>query len=181
MMRVKNDLLLGEWAVLALLSEGPMHGYALASLFSPDGEVGQVWTMGQPRVYRALEVLEKDELIEVDSTKPGDRAPRRIDMVATDIGRARVDAWFERPESQVKDLRSAFLLKLLLLDRRGRQSGKLLKAQREVLISRRSDLKQEADESEQNFPMVSAWRLIMCEAALDFVEQAIEGEEKSYG
>ena len=48
----------GEWAVLALLCERRAHGWAIASQLTPDGELGGVWTMGRPLVYRSLEILE---------------------------------------------------------------------------------------------------------------------------
>ncbi len=63
MPRTRDELSAGEWAVLALLREEPAHGFALARAMAPDGEVGQVWAMRRPLVYRALETLEQRELI----------------------------------------------------------------------------------------------------------------------
>jgi len=41
MPRARDELTVGEWAVLALLGEQPAHGFALARAMAPDGEVGR--------------------------------------------------------------------------------------------------------------------------------------------
>ncbi len=68
-MRVKRDLLAGDWAVVALLCEEPRHGYALASLMAPDGEIGRVWSLRRPMTGAALEFV--DEVLEGQGTMPG--------------------------------------------------------------------------------------------------------------
>jgi hypothetical protein len=55
MPRSRDDLGAGDWAVLALLAERPTHGFAVARAMSPEGEIGKVWTMRRPLVYRAIE------------------------------------------------------------------------------------------------------------------------------
>ena len=47
------ELSLGEWATLALLREEPTHGWAIVKLLAPAGEVGSVWSLSRPLVYRA--------------------------------------------------------------------------------------------------------------------------------
>jgi hypothetical protein len=39
---------LAEWMVLGLLAEQPSHGFALARLLAPGGEVGRVWAASRP-------------------------------------------------------------------------------------------------------------------------------------
>src|SRR4051794_41898422 len=62
MRRRPDQLTTGEWAVLGLVAEGPTHGFAVARALEPAGEVGRVWSMRRPLVYRTLEVLEGREL-----------------------------------------------------------------------------------------------------------------------
>ncbi|HEV7176713.1 MAG TPA: hypothetical protein VGN29_14535 [Solirubrobacteraceae bacterium] len=45
MPRSRDDLGAGEWAVLALLAEQQGHGFAVARVMTPDGDIGKVWTV----------------------------------------------------------------------------------------------------------------------------------------
>jgi hypothetical protein len=49
----------------------------------------------------------------------------------TAAGARRVAAWLDEPVARVRDARSELMLKLLFLDRRGVDPGRLLDAQRE--------------------------------------------------
>src|SRR6476661_4172725 len=60
----ERNLAPGEWAVLALLSEQPAHGWAVASQLDQSGELGLVWSLGRPLVYRSIDVLAERKLIE---------------------------------------------------------------------------------------------------------------------
>ncbi len=72
MRRRPEQLATGEWAVLALVAEGPTHGFAVARALAPGGEVGRVWAMRRPLVYRTLDVLADRELV----ARRRDRAER---------------------------------------------------------------------------------------------------------
>src|SRR5580704_13853044 len=52
------SLSLAEWLVLCLICEKPTHGFALAALLGPEGELGLIWRVPKPVVYRALQRLE---------------------------------------------------------------------------------------------------------------------------
>ena len=79
MPRVRDELSAGEWAVLALLGEQPAHGFAIARAMAPGGDVGQVWAMRRPLVYRALETLEQREMIRPAGTVPSQIRPSAHD------------------------------------------------------------------------------------------------------
>lgn len=53
---------------------------------------------------------------------------------ATPAGQAAVARWLEMPVTHVRDVRAALLLKLLFLERAGRDPKPLLHAQRHVLL-----------------------------------------------
>ena len=72
MRRRTEELTTGEWAVLALVEEAPTHGFAVAKLLAPGGEVGRVWAMRRPLVYRTLDVLDGRELTHAAGTEPSD-------------------------------------------------------------------------------------------------------------
>jgi PadR family transcriptional regulator AphA len=111
------DLTLSEWAVLALIAEQPRHGFAIAKELGPDAEIGQIFTVPRPVVYRALAHLEEELLIYPRRTEPGDRGPARTLMATTDAGQAAVDRWLLTPVAHVRELRTHLLLQFRLLDR----------------------------------------------------------------
>ena len=133
-MTVERDLGPGEWCVLALLADAPAHGWALAKQVSRTGEVGRVWSMGRPLVYRALELLEDRGLIQQVGSEPGARGPNRSLFQATAEGRKELADWLSEPVDHVRDVRSLFLLKLVLAERAGLENRPLLEAQRAVTV-----------------------------------------------
>jgi len=54
----------GEWAIIALLAEQPIHGWGLMQKLKPEGEIGAVWSLPRPAVYRSLEYLQQRGMIE---------------------------------------------------------------------------------------------------------------------
>jgi PadR family transcriptional regulator AphA len=174
--RTKKSLSLGEWAVLALLCERPMHGYAVAATMARDGEVGAIWSLGQPLAYRALTVLQGLDLVEVHGESPGDRAPRRTELAATARGRELVERWLAAPAPRPRDLRSELLLKISLLRRRDRSLAPLLRAQREVLIERMGELEVERAAAEGTLADVVRMRWLTADAGLRFVDELMERE-----
>jgi len=124
---------LGEWAVLGLLAESPSHPFALARLLGGDGPLGKVLTVRRPLVYRAVERLARDGLIERHRTEPGESGPQRTVYGITSSGTRRLDAWLTEPVDSVRDLRLGFLLRVTLLGRLDRPIAPLVEAQRVAL------------------------------------------------
>lgn len=170
-MAARDDLSPGEWAVLALVAERPAHGWAVARALSPEGEVGRVWTIPRPLVYRALDTLLAAGLLGRHGVEAGERGPRRTILEATPAGRARLDAWLDEPVQRVREARSLLLLKLLLLDRRGADPRPLLERQREVLAATEERLAARHDaEAAGAERMLLAFRLETTRAVARFVE-----------
>lgn len=172
-MRTKKDLLVGEWAVLALLCERPAHGYAIAALMAPDGDVGQIWSLSQQLTYRALRTLQQQGLVQVSAITPGAAAPSRTELVATTEAKRMVSRWLKAPERRIRELRPNLLLKLHLLARRGRSRLPLLEAQRALLLDTLAELGRAGPDEPQPAALVDAWRRAMAGAALGFVEETI--------
>jgi len=122
-----------EYVVLGLLAEGPTHGFAIAKHLEADGPVGQILTVRQPLVYRALSRLVEARLAEAMAVEPGDAGPRRVIHRVTSSGRRQLADWLSRPVEHVRDLRIEFLLKLVLLNRSGTSPLALVEKQRAVL------------------------------------------------
>lgn len=171
-MRTKKELLPGQWAVLALLCERPAHGYAIAATMAPDGDVGEIWSLSEQLTYKTLGTLQRLGYVEVSAVKAGDGAPRRTELVATTDAKRMVSRWLRTPERHIRELRPNLLLKLYLLDRRGRSPLPLLEAQRAQLAQTIARL--EADDADDEpTALLNRWRLTMAAAAQAFVEDAI--------
>lgn len=129
----ESSLSLAEWVVLCLVCEQPRHGFALARLLDHDGEVGRVWRIPKPVVYRALQRLELLGLVNTAEQQPSSQGPVRSLIDVTSEGRHAAADWLKRPACHNRDVRSELLVKLALLDRAGRDPLPLLRAQRERL------------------------------------------------
>lgn len=127
------QLSLAEWLVLCLICEQPTHGFALAALLGTKGEMGKVWRVPKPVVYRALQRLEHLSLIRTTEQQPSSHGPVRSLVDATPAGRDAATVWLDRPAGHNRDVRSELLVKLALLARSGADPQPLLDAQRELL------------------------------------------------
>lgn len=168
MRRRPEQLATGEWAVLALLAEGPTHGFAVARALAPGGDVGRVWAMRRPLVYRTLDVLADRALVRAAGTEPSESGPPRTVLEVTDAGRERVDGWLLEPVQHVRDARGDLMLKLLYLHRAGRDATPLLDAQRERFQVIVREL--EAAEEDGFTRTLTQWRLEATRAAIRFVD-----------
>lgn len=119
--------------MLALVRERPAHGFAIAKEFAQDSDLGRIWTVPRPLVYRALARLEALGLIEALVVEPGQRGPTRTRFRSTRAGGREVDRWLQTPAVHVRDLRTRLLLQFRLLDRRGIEIVPLARAQLEQL------------------------------------------------
>ncbi len=96
-------------ALLALLSEGPKHGFQLAQEF--EARTGEMWPLNTGQVYTTLQRLERDELVESDDTaETGAQNRYRI----TDAGRAELDAWLHSPPDTASPPRDELVIKVLV-------------------------------------------------------------------
>lgn len=172
-MATERDLAPGEWSVLALVAERPSHGWALAPEMSPSGEVGRVWSIGRPLVYRALDLLEQRGLVEQAGQERGLRGPTRELFCATDAGRRALESWFAEPVERVREIRSVFLLKLVLLQRAGREGRPLLRAQRRVTANGVEALSERLRLSSGSERVFVRFRLESTIGVLDFIDALI--------
>jgi DNA-binding PadR family transcriptional regulator len=170
MRRRSEELTTGEWAVLAVVDEGPTHGFAVARMLAPGGEVGRVWAMRRPLVYRTLEVLAGRELTQTAGTEASTAGPQRTVLEVTPQGAERVADWLAAPVAHVRDARSELMLKLLFLDRRGIDPGPLLDAQRARFHQHEQELRASLDDAEGFARTLTLWRVENTSAAVRFVD-----------
>jgi len=160
----------GEWAVLGLIAEQPRHGFAVRKALGPDGEVGRVWSLPGPLVYRALTTLQAKGLARVVGAERSDVGPQRTLVTATPAGRELLGAWLWQPVEHLRDFRSLLMLKLVLLDRARREPADLVAAQRERLEPIVAALTEQARASAGFDRTLATWRLESARAAVRFLD-----------
>ena len=178
-MTVDRVLAPGEWAVLALLCERPAHGWALASQLRPEGELGAVWTMGRPLVYRSLEILETRRLIEAAGHEPGIRGPNRTILQPTPAGRDALMRWLVEPVDHIRDVRSLLLLKLVFADRLAVDPRPMLLAQHDANVVSVAALESRAELASGGERILLRFRLESTRGVLRFIEGMLATETMS--
>jgi PadR family transcriptional regulator AphA len=162
-------LSLPEWTVLTVLSQHPAHGFAVAQLTAPQAELGRVWRIPRPIVYRAIGRLAEAGLITPQCVEPG-LGPQRTVYAATPTGRRAAQDWLNTPVEHVRDIRSHLLLKLALLDRAGADPSDLLRRQRAILEPIAGAIEAGPSPGQGFDATLLAWRRATAAAALDFLD-----------
>jgi len=173
-MTAAPPLSLAEWVVLVLVAERPTHGFPIAQLTAPDGELGRIWQMPRPIVYRALSRLSEAGLISPDGSEPG-RGPQRTIYAVTPAGRTAANGWLQTPVEHVRDVRSHLLMKLALLHRAGLDPTGLLQRQREVLAPIAAAIAAERPDPDGFEATLLAWRRANARAAISFLADVTPG------
>lgn len=102
--------------LLALLDEGPQHGYQLKTAF--EEATGGVWPLNVGQVYTTLDRLERDGLVLVAITDD-DAAQKTYSITAA--GREELGAWWVAVPSDDPPPRDELMLKTLMAIERGRE------------------------------------------------------------
>ena len=166
---MSQTLSLSDYAVLAALGEGPAHGFRLAGLFAKGGELGVMWTVQRPQVYRALERLAGLAYAHVVEQAPSENGPPRSVYALTEAGEGALSVWLEHPALHLRDARNELLLKLAFLERRGLNSELLLAAQTAHFRRIRDDYRLRLEHATGAERLALEWRSVMAEAALEFL------------
>ena len=156
--------------MLALLCERPSHGWALARQLSSTGELGSIWSLGRPLVYRSLEILEERRLIIPTGHEPGARGPNRTIFRATPAGHAAVAEWLLEPVEHVREGRSLLLLKVIFAQRTCIDPGPMLTAQLESIASTIESLERRVGESLGTDAILLRFRIESSRAVQRFIE-----------
>ena len=170
------DLSLTDWLVLALLCEEPRHGFAVARELAADSELGGIWTVRRPLVYRSLDHLVDEGLVEARAVEPGRQGPHRTVMAPTRSGRARVARWLDQPVSHPRDVRTTLLAKLALRARRGRDLSSLARAQLQAFDAVRGGVEEKHRTSDGVDRLTLQWRVSANGAIVEFLESVIDDE-----
>jgi DNA-binding PadR family transcriptional regulator len=167
---------LPEWTVLVLLSQRPAHGFAVSQLTATDGELGRIWRIPRPVIYRAIGRLLDAGLITPESVEPG-LGPQRTIYTVTADGRREAEHWLSTPVEHVRDIRSYLLVKLALLHRAGCDPSDLLERQRAVLDPIARAMQDQQAGLDDFDAILLAWRRATAAAALGFLDEIMPESE----
>lgn len=165
----RTELNLTEWIVLALASEAPTHGWSVVRALRRDSSLGEVWSSSGPLVYRAVSRLQDADLLQSVGVAEG-LGPSRVILEATPAGLEQVREWLLQPVDHVRDVRTALLVKLLLLERRGTDRTLLVQRQRERLRPVATALAERAAAATGRDRVVAEWRALSADAVMRFLD-----------
>lgn len=130
-------------ALLALLLDGPCHGYLLAQQFGPSSALGDVVHLSPSHIYALLGRLERNGLVEGERQESGARPLRRVYRLS-EAGRAAVDCWIDEPVLRPRDMHLDFPLKLYAARRLDpARAASLIRRQRDVFLAYLDSLEHE--------------------------------------
>lgn len=92
--------------LLALLREGPAHGYQLKTAF--EAATGDTWSLNVGQVYTTLDRLARDELVAVD-----DEGEQKLYSL-TAAGREELERWWDDDPADGPPPRDELVLKVLM-------------------------------------------------------------------
>lgn len=100
-------------SLLAILEEAPSYGLQLKNEF--ESRTAGIWPLNVGQVYSTLGRLQRDGLVEVDSSEASES--HKV-YALTDEGRQRLAEWFAKPVSEGSPSREELILKLVMVARR---------------------------------------------------------------
>jgi len=129
----------------------------------------------RPLVYRAVERLHAGGLVERHRTEPGEAGPERTLYRVTPEGQDALEAWLGEPVRHIRDIRLAFLLKVMLLRRAGRSPAALVRAQQEALDDTLDGLDRLPGDPDE----IDLWRHHNAAATAAFLDALLVGADSS--
>jgi DNA-binding PadR family transcriptional regulator len=162
-----------ENLVLTLIAAGPTHGFAVARVLGREGEIGRIYEVPRPLVYRAVDRLIEGNLVRPLRVEAGDHGPPRTVVTTTAAGQRTVRKWLATPAEHVRDVRTELVVKLALLQRSDKDPTPLLEAQRVALEPIVTALDAQCELTEGLDHTVALWRYQTAMAALRFVERML--------
>ncbi len=164
-----------QHAVLALLGDGPSHGYQLRAAFQD--AVGPEWGgLNIGHLYQVLDRLTRDGLVSSAHVSQASRPDRRVYQL-TEAGRVALESWLAEPVERNGGFRDEFVLKLLAAARRGEVDLlDVVRRQRRHELARLKALNQLAREHRET-PMAALLldaAVLHTRADLEFVDRAEE-------
>lgn len=160
-------------AVLALLSDGPSHGYELKNRF--ESAIGPQWGgLNIGHLYQILDRLVRDGHVVRSHVAQSDRPDKTLYQL-TGEGAAELTTWAVAPHVRTGGFRDELFLKLLAATRLGTETLRAFtKAQRQAYLSDLAGLTRLRRESETD-PLVA----LLVDAAVAHIKADLEVVESA--
>jgi PadR family transcriptional regulator AphA len=161
-----------DFALLGLVAERPRHGYELAELFGPRGELAEVCPLPRNVLYAMIHRLERSGLVETHVEAVGATPPRRVLSLSAD-GDAAFRRWLDQPVERMREVRTDFLLKLYFSERTpAHDTARLVAAQIESCRRYLGRRIAERDAATGDFArLLGGVRVASARSTLDWLEQ----------
>lgn len=171
-----------QHAVLALLADGPSHGYELKSAF--EAAIGPQWgALNIGHLYQVLDRLSRDGLVASERVAQSVK-PDRVVYEITSAGTAELTRWLDTPAPRTAGFRDDFFLKIMAAARSrapdivrrviGTQRGFLLRELRNLETLRRDH----GNDPVVGLLLAAATRHVTADLTfLDDAEQALLGDD----
>ena len=102
-----------EFILLAMLREGPEHGYRLHHRLTEDSVLSRIWTIKLSQMYFLLSKVVRRGWVR-RAWRRGRQGPPRAEFSITAKGRTALRQWLAEPVEAPRELRGAFVAKLYL-------------------------------------------------------------------
>ena len=161
-------------ALLALLAEGPKHGFQLATGF--EAGTGEMWPLNTGQVYTTLQRLARDGLVaaaHVDEDEPDEGAKK---FRLTEAGHDELFHWLRTPPDLSVPPRDELVIKVLVALRvPGADVAELTQIHRHHLVEMMHEytrLKQHASEDDVGVLLVADAEIFRLEALVRWLDTA---------
>ena len=156
--------------LLALLAEGPQHGYQLKLDF--EHATGEVWPLNVGQIYTTLQRLERDGLVVAGEADD----EGRISYALTEDGRRELASWYATPVDRDTPSRDEVTMKLLLAlsGRGGAEPATVVAVQRAATMTALQDytrLKADGDGSDVAWTLQLERLVMLAEAELRWLDR----------
>lgn len=162
-----------QHAVLALLGDGPAHGYQIRAAF--EGTVGPQWGgLNLGHLYQVLDRLARDGQVSASVVPQASRPDRKV-YELTSAGRDELARWLAEPAEHTGGYRDDFVLKLMAAARRDEADlREVLRRQRSYELSRLKGLDQLARDHRGSalISLLVRAAILHTRADLDLVDEA---------
>jgi DNA-binding PadR family transcriptional regulator len=157
--------------VLAVLIDGPKHGYEVKRTHDTWFPLGRPLAYGQ--VYAALARLEKDECVEVVETRV-ESGPERTVYSLTNRGRERVERWLEEAVVEPPPGADELVRKTVVAVRTAADPRPMLARQRLAYLKQMSELQQAGDGGDPLAGLARDHAVDQLDANLRWLDRALD-------
>ena len=160
-----------QHALLGFMETAPRHGYDLKRAY--DEHFAEMRPLRYGQIYATLSRLERDGLVELAETTPG-QGPDRKTYAITDDGVTDLERWYHEPEPAQSPIDSSLFLKVTLALLSGRDAADIIEAQRRQHADRMRELTKAKGDAGEHERALLDYALFHLEADLRWMDHTAQ-------